>query len=257
MKRNTRKTPDLGEEVKGIPVMKEYKYLGTVLDSKLRVGPQLNRIKKKSGHLYVKLYPYLAQATAEARRDMWQTMVSPLFNAALALLYVEPSKKGREDTERLWRMTFKRFMMIPQGTQTELVNQMMNRNLQSISINTAETSKRKWEGHRLNIGMEEDIRRENGDKALNIGNPMKGIPNSWCKLLKLNCKPCPKCKERGIVMNAQHLNKFHHLNIQDPLELWDIISTISRKGDKRSQITRKVSPIINQSLERINNFLRR
>ena len=96
------------------------KYLGTLLNTKLTCGPQIGHVKKKSAHLYAKLYPYLFHATAEGRRDMWQTMVSPLFNAALPLLYFEPSKSHRDNLERLQRCTFKQFLMVSKRTNTVL-----------------------------------------------------------------------------------------------------------------------------------------
>ena len=64
------------------------------------------RIKRKAGFLLVKLYPYLKSASADAKRDMWQTMIKPLFNAALVLLD-KPSETQKSNLEKAWRWTFK------------------------------------------------------------------------------------------------------------------------------------------------------
>ena len=96
----------------GIPLCEKYKYLGTWLDIKLTCTSQINNIKKKAAHIYVKLYPYLVCASADARRDMWQTMVAPLFNADYVLLHYEPSETHRVSLERLQRGTFKKFLMV-------------------------------------------------------------------------------------------------------------------------------------------------
>jgi len=124
-KRSGRKDPILRKEVKEIPVLSKYKYLGTYLDNELKLDPQLAHIKKKSGYLFVKLYPYLVNASAEGRRDMWLTMVAPLFNAIWVLQAMEPSKTNRKKVEVIWKTTFKRFLMISMRTPSTLVHQMM------------------------------------------------------------------------------------------------------------------------------------
>ena len=67
-------------EISGIPIVSVYKYLGTYMEPKLTMSTQLENIKKKANFLFVKLYPYLINASADGRRDMWKTMVVPLFN---------------------------------------------------------------------------------------------------------------------------------------------------------------------------------
>jgi len=129
----------------GIPLCERYKYLGTWMDSKLTCGAQIYHIKKKAAHIFVKLYSYLAVASADARRDMWQTMVSPLFNSAYVLLQYEPSEANRASLERLQRMTFKKFLMISKSTNSILVLDMMRKDLRKLSYATVTTCKLQWE----------------------------------------------------------------------------------------------------------------
>ncbi len=84
----------------------KYKYLGNILTPKLTCGEQISYIKRKTGFIFVKLYPYLSHVSADARRDMWQTMIRPLFNAAMVLLEYEPSTTQKENLMRIWRRTF-------------------------------------------------------------------------------------------------------------------------------------------------------
>ena len=77
------------KEISGVPIVQKYKYLGTYLDSKLLMQTQLDFIQRKSDHLFVRLYPYLVNASADGRKDMWQTMICPSFNAVLVLLEFE------------------------------------------------------------------------------------------------------------------------------------------------------------------------
>lgn len=113
--RRSKKT-NMAKNVSGIPVLGEYKYLGTLLTAKLDVAPQIKHLQQKSDFLYFKLFPYLKNASADGRRDMWQTIVMPLFNAIQALYEYEPSKTMREKSKRVWRMTFKKFLMVPRAT---------------------------------------------------------------------------------------------------------------------------------------------
>ena len=75
---------------------------------------------------------------------MWQTMVKPLFNAALVLLEYEPSKTQKEVLERVWRGTFKQFLMINSKTPTDLVNEMINSDLQLTASVLVEECKLQW-----------------------------------------------------------------------------------------------------------------
>jgi len=126
------------ESIEGVPICEKYKYLGTILTPKLTSGEQINYIKRKSTHLLVKLYPYLKNATCDARRDMWQTMVRPLFNAALCLQHYEPSKSQKQNLDKLWRKTFKEFMMISKRTGNDMVDEMIAVNLEEIATNVVE-----------------------------------------------------------------------------------------------------------------------
>ena len=107
------------KEVESVPICEKYKYLGTILTPKLTSGEQIAHISKKSTHIFVKLYPHLQNATAEARRDMWQTMVRPLFDATFVLLEYEPSitNKGNYGEEQFQpsRKPLKRIIIQKKG----------------------------------------------------------------------------------------------------------------------------------------------
>ena len=79
-------------DISGIPTVSVYKYLGTYMEPKLATTTQLENIKKKANFLFVKLYPYLINPSADGRRDMWKTMIVPLFNPVLLMCKFEKSK---------------------------------------------------------------------------------------------------------------------------------------------------------------------
>jgi len=106
-----------------VPICSKYKYLGTFLTPKLTCGEQIAFRKRKSAHIFVKLYPYLKNASADARRDMWQTMIRPLFDAAFVLLEYEHSKTQKENLKCMWRKTFKQFLMMSKRMSWRTHNQ--------------------------------------------------------------------------------------------------------------------------------------
>jgi len=200
--------------INGVPICDKYKYLGAWLNSKLTAEPQITHIRKKAAHIYVKLYPYLMSASADARRDMWQTMVAPLFNAAYILLQYEPSESHKTKLERVQRLTFKQFMMISKRTNTYLVNDMMRRDLRKIAKAVVTTSKKQWEERKKH--QEIDTQLPN----LSRTNGMRGVPNSWSELVNTMVKPCPGCKTKGIVTSRLHLLNCHGIQLPHVNDIW-------------------------------------
>ena len=176
-----------------IPICEEYKYLGTWLNTKLTCGPQINFIKKKTGFLFVRLYSYLVQASADGRRDMFMTMVAPLFHAAHILLHSEPSLAQRNNLEALWRITFKRFLLISKRTNSILINEMIGKDLKDLAYETYFNSKAKWTSRKL-FGEPTNHGETWRD------NKLRAVPNCWCKLINTMVLPCPACRVKGVMM---------------------------------------------------------
>ena len=255
--RRKRKIPDLGEQLLGIPIIKQYKYLGTILDSKLTLGPQMKHIKKKVGHLFVQLYPYLKTATADARRDMWQTMTAPLFNATLALHHFEPSKYGKENIRRLWRMTFKRFLMISHRNSTVLVDELMNRDITTITTKNARIAEHKWKYRKGDIDYEQ-IYEQDPDKqeenTLQKLNPIKGVPNNFCTLLKTQVRVCPKHPQK--ITSSWHMKYYHGCYIKPVSQIWqDDIKPLVDPNLRRDQIAASLTDLIDRYINIHNNYL--
>ena len=202
------------KSIQGIPLCKSYKYLGTFLTSKLSCGPQIGYIKKKTAHLFTKLYAYLANASADARRDLWQTMVTPLYNAAFALLYFEPSQTHKENLERIRRCSFKQWMMISKRTNSVLTNDMIRKNLPVLSETTVETCIEQWKQRRNFMPVSISL------PNLTQKNGLRGVPNSWCELINTHVKPCPKCKKPGVVTNRWHLKYCHGIELMHINAIW-------------------------------------
>jgi len=230
-----------------IPLCTEYKYLGTWLDSKLTIKPQIRHIKKKSNFLFIKLYPFLSKASADGRRDMFMTMVSPLFTAAHILLKYEPSLSQRHNLETLWRVTFKCFLMISQRTNSLLVNEMIGKNLSDIADETFSSSQIKWEARK-------SYQTPKWERDSRCINKLRAVPNSWCRLINTMSRPCPKCKKNRIICNRWHLKYAHCITLPHINKIWreEIIPQATArdkdKPKKRHLIREKLEIIIAKHL---------
>ena len=181
------------------------------MDSKLTIQTQIDFIRQKSNFLFVRLYPYLTNATAGGRKDMWRTMIYPLFNALLALLYFEKSEFYHQQMLRLWRQTFKRFMLVPKSTNSELVDEMLGIDLIELITLNAQNSARKWNARCYRKRPDLLHRTESKDY-------LKGIPNEWCLILKQQCSLCPLCKNS--TRNEWHMEAIHQTEVIPYKEIW-------------------------------------
>ena len=207
-----------------IPIVSKYKYIATFLDCKLTMKTQLEYIRRKSDSLFVKLYPYLSNATAGGRKDMWRTMVVPLFNALLALTYFEGAETNNKNLIRLWHYTFKRFMLIPKSTKTELIDEMIGIDINELNILNAQNSARKWYARYTRTEPNLLLREKPTDY-------LRGIPKDWCDILKQQCSLCPIC--RNSTKNAKHMEEQHEIEILSYRDIWDSIkATHLRETEK-------------------------
>jgi len=206
--------------------MSKYKYLGTYLDPKLTMRNQIDWIRRKSDCMFVKLYPYLVNATAGGRKDMLRTMVCPLFNALLVLTYFEESKSNNQIILRLWHSTFKKFMLIPKTTNTQLVDEMIGIDFEELNFITTQNSARKWFARFTRSEPDLLVRERPIDY-------LKGIPKDWCEILKQQCGLCPICKNTS--RNAKHLEEKHGIEILSYQDIWNAIKTTFNKESEKQQ----------------------
>ena len=188
---------------------------------------QIECIERKSNFLFTRLYPYLSSATADARKDMWRTMVLPLFNALLILLYFEKAQTNSWRVLRVLIGTFKKFLMIPKNTSTALVYEMIGIDIPLLVAANAVNSEEKWEA-----------RKERRDPDLvpkqKTPNYLRGIPNNWCQILKQQFSLCPVCKDR--IRSEYHLSAVHNIDITNCGEIW---TKIKDYHDKAEEIQKK------------------
>jgi endonuclease/exonuclease/phosphatase family metal-dependent hydrolase len=211
----------------GVPIVTKYKYLGTYIDSKLTMNFQFECIERKSNFLYTRLYPYLSHATADARKDMWRTMVLPLFNALLILLHFEEAKTNSWRVLRLLIGTFKKFLMIPRNTSTSLVSEMIGIDIPELVARNVVNSEEKWEARK-------ERRQPDLIPKPETPNYLRGIPNEWCQILKQQFSRCQICKNN--IQNEDHISAVHNVSIYGCNEIW---AGIKKYHDKTVEIQKK------------------
>ena len=237
-------------EIEGVPICSKYKYLGTFLTPKLTCGEQIAFIKRKSAHIFVKLYPYLKNASADARRDMWQTMIRPLFDVAFVLLEYEPSKSQKENLKCMWRKTFKQFLMISKRISTKLVEEMIGSDLELTAQNLVLECKKQWGERKKGETVSGKV------KLPKQNNLLRAVPNTWCKLLNTQVTPCPKCRKPGLVCSSWHMKSVHGIELKDVQDIWKddicVVTQLDKKKITREHIIEKLSPLIQTHLDFFN-----
>ena len=143
----------------------------------------------------------------------------------------------------LWRATFKRFMMIPKSTPIDLVYWMIGTDLREIVKINTENAWIKWEY------------RKNRERSLLDGlqkpqslNPLKGISNDLCSIIKMQYRLCPICIKtpNRSVMNVRHMEVVHNINIISCYEIMNQITNYylnqlqKKEKDNKYKIRREI-----------------
>jgi len=105
-------------------------------------------------------------------------------------------------------------MMIPKSTSSEITEEMIGIDINELWQVNAENAARKWYA-RWNR-KEPDLITRTETK-----NYLKGIPNSWCTILRQQCRLCPLCRKN--TTNALHMESVHGIEILSYKEIWKSI----------------------------------
>jgi len=238
------------KDILGIPVCSKYKYLGAFLTPKLSCKPQFTLIKRKATFLLAKFAPYLNAATAEGKKDVFQTFIMPLFNPTLILLHYEPSTTHKERLARIWRTIFKNVLGLTKRTSSELVMEMIGKGLSDLAKSVSATNSFKWESRKTN----NTTLPEPKEKLLNT---LRGIPNSWIDLINSQYRRCPLCRDKDKFYSANrwHLKYKHDISLPSVLKVWrtEILPIVEDMKLSKAQVKELVTPIIKERLHDFHN----
>ena len=125
---------------------------------------------------------------------------------------------------RLLVGTFKKFMMIPKNTSTNLVGEMMGINFEELVQLNCINSEEKWEARK-------ERRPPDLIRRTEIYNYMRGIPNEWCLILRQQCRICSICK--NTTRNQYHMEAAHQIEIYSYKDLWEDIKRTHEAMEKK------------------------
>ena len=150
-------------------------------------------------------------------------------------------------------MSFKRFLMISQRTKTSLVNELMNRDLTQLTQKNAHTSEMKWQARKNYVAYKpqpEDKQTANKQRL----NPLRGVPNSFCELLKTQLRICPKHPK--MITDSWHMKYYHHCYIKPVGNIWkEDIKPLIKQNLERKIITSNLIDLIGSHVNIYKNYL--
>jgi len=86
-------------------------------------------------------------------------------------------------------------------------------------------------------------------------NLLKGVPNTWCKILKIQNSLCPRCIKFGKIRTSWHLKYAHGILVDNVKNIWREICSITRTKNKkvrRKAIKEKLNPYLQDCLDKID-----
>ena len=117
----------LGSEMNlfGIPVVREYCYLGVTVNDSGSIIPHLNRVEQRSSYLRSHMRYYVCQLSFENQFLLWAVYVRPYF------MYVAPLLETQTQTTQkrfhsAWRKSFKTFMGLPVCLPGAILRQLLH-----------------------------------------------------------------------------------------------------------------------------------
>jgi hypothetical protein len=200
------------KQIMGVPIVLKYKYLGTWIDYKLYPTCQLEHIKRKSAYIYSQLWPFINNASADARRDSFLTFIEPLFRQSVPLLFLEPTSNWVKTVTRARRIIAKQFLGVSKRTSSNLLDFILNRNVINQRDEIAEIAEKKWEARVEGKTLQNKMFREK------CANPLYAVPNLFCKLINLTNRPCVKCNCK-MVCHPLHLKWSHGIEFPSPMKV--------------------------------------
>ena len=152
--------------------------------------------------------------------------------------------KNKQRLTNSWSMlrllvgSFKKFMMIPKNTSSMLVEEMIGSDIEELVVLNGINSEEKWKA-----------RKERREPVIRMRtatyNYLRGIPNSWCAILKQQCRVCQLCKRH--IANEYHMRMHHNVEIFDYKKVWNAIkemhSKLEEEHKKKNEKKKRQKPV--------------
>jgi hypothetical protein len=138
-------------DLKGIPIVTEYCYLGVTVDNCGGLQQHLDRVRQRSSYLRSQMRYYACQLSFENQYLLWAVYVRPYFMYVAPLLETQ-TQTTRKNFHSAWRQSFKTFLGLP----TALPSAVLERILHNSELTCSDAAKRNAQ----------KISRRFGDRAI-------------------------------------------------------------------------------------------
>jgi len=115
----------IGSCCNGIPAIESYRYLGLVLDNKLKGDSHVKKTKAKLSFLASRLAPILGKVSIDYRINLWKVLVKSLFKRGLGVMY-DNTKLRIKSLERVLKKFFKMFTGLSPRTPDCILSELIS-----------------------------------------------------------------------------------------------------------------------------------
>jgi len=251
----------VGQKFKDYPIVDQYKYLGTWLNSKLTHETHLRQVINKTYTIRRKLSPMIYSISLEMRKNLWQIFIMPLYEFILPIYHQEQATTKRNKMELALRNSFKSFTGLKKGMQTKLIQDLMDYDLNERSKYLYDISQKRWKTRARkeiqNVGNEVGNIKSSQENPQNL---CKYMPKSMIKYLNMLTSLCPKCKDKHRC-SPEHLLKYHKIKIMTAYDVSeDILKYQKARKSKKMKLTRAdilnyVNNLIQPNLDKLKEVL--
>ena len=247
---------NLIESIEGIPIVKEYKYLGLILDQKLSGDTHIKKLfgwKEDGGkrHLgkieFIKnnLRALISNISVDYRMNLWQLLIKPLF-LPLVMMSNFLCLTNQKIIETKLRKSVKWALGLSMTTPNETVGQLISIDCKEWGNIESERAQKRWESR---------LERESAPTLSKYVAKCRTrcLPKEFAQFVNLQNVYCKECRH---VFNREHY-AIHGVQIPttDELisEIWkDIKGEIKARGETRMKRNEKLE----RASTRINDYVR-
>ena len=104
--------------------------------------------------------------------------------------------------------------MVSKRTNTNLVKDMIRRDLREVARSVVATCKEQWDQRKSYQEITAEF------PCLKKKNGLRGVPDDWSKLVNTMVKPCPACRKKGEVTSRWHLLTKHNIRLPHVNYIW-------------------------------------
>jgi len=196
----------IGKNLKGIPIVSNYPYLGSSINRKLDVEETFMKIKLSINHILKQLAPLLSKASLDFQINIWKTFINPLLEMG-AISYISSTKKtAKTKVDKFIKRSLKTCLNFPPKGDDKYLDYLFPNLWNKKCLFILKRCKLKW---RIRKG-ENNIQIPKFQSKSEFDT--KYLPNNFMTLIKAFASKCKYCGNFRV--SPHHLKHNHSIDIQ-------------------------------------------